>query len=83
MIACFHAYLFLAMDLLDRGNTASDVWGETGYRSKTNEVHLADHGFLSCLHRKKPAGQAMPDATRRANARRSRLRSGGRARLRA
>ena len=61
--------------LLDRENTASDVWGDTGYRSKTNEAHLADHGFVSRIHRKKPMGKPMPDATRRANARRSRVRS--------
>ena len=61
--------------LLDRENTASHVWGDTGYRSKTNEDHLADHGFVSRIHRKKPAGKPMPDATRRANARRSRVRS--------
>ena len=61
--------------LLDRENTASDVWGDTGYRSKTNEAHLADHGFVSRIHRKKPAGKPMSDATRRANARKSGVRS--------
>ncbi len=61
--------------LLDRENTASDVWGNTGYRSKSNEAHLADHGFLSRIHRKKPSGRPMPHATRRANASRCRARA--------
>ena len=51
------------------------MWGDTGYRSKTNEAHLVDHGFASRIQRKKPAGKPMSDATRRANARRSRVRS--------
>ena len=51
------------------------MWGDTGYRSKTNEAHLSDHGFVSRIHRKKPMGKLKPDATRRANARRSRVRS--------
>ncbi len=61
--------------LLNRENTASDVWSDTGHRFKTNEARLADHGFVSRIHRKKPAGRPTPDATRRANARRSRVRS--------
>ena len=51
------------------------MWGDTGYRSKSNEAHLSGHGFISRIHRKKPAGKPMSDATRRANARRSRVRS--------
>ena len=61
--------------LLDRENTASDVWGDTGYRSKGTEARLSDHGFVSRIHRKKPMGKPMPDATRRANPRKSRVRS--------
>ena len=62
-------------DLLDRGNTASDVWADTAYRSKTNEAHLAKRGFVSRIHVKKPQRRPMPDATRVANARKSRVRS--------
>lgn len=62
-------------DLLDRENTASDVWADTAYRSKTNEAHLVQRGFVSRIHVKKPKGRPMPDATRIANARRSRVRS--------
>ena len=61
--------------LLDRENTASDVWADTAYRSKKNEAHLAKRGFVSRIHVKKPKGRPMPDATRIANARKSRVRS--------
>jgi IS5 family transposase len=61
--------------LLDRDNTASDVWADTAYRSKKNEAHLAKHGFVSRIHVKKPKGRLMPDATRIANARKSKVRS--------
>ena len=62
-------------DLLDRGNMASDVFADTAYRSKRNEAHLAKRGFVSRIHVKKPKGRAMPDATRIANARKSKVRS--------
>jgi IS5 family transposase len=62
-------------DLLDRENTASDVWADTAYRSKTNEAHLARRGFVSRIHVKKPQGRQIPDTTRLANARRSRVRA--------
>src|SRR5271167_3229017 len=40
--------------LIDKDNTASDVWADTAYRSKANEKHLADNGLRSQIHRKKP-----------------------------
>ena len=61
--------------LLDRRNTASDVWADTAYRSKENEAYLARLGFVSRIHRKKPHGQPMPERTRRANAAKSAVRS--------
>lgn len=62
-------------DLLDRGNTASEVWADTAYRSAKNEAMLARRGFVSRIHRKKPKGKPMPDRTRIANAQKSRVRS--------
>ncbi len=62
--------------MLDKTNTASAVWADTAYRSKANEEFLQRNGFVSRIHRKKPPGRAMPDATRRANALKSRVRSG-------
>jgi transposase, IS5 family len=61
--------------LLDKSNTASDVWGDTAYRSKANERHLADHGLRSRLHRKKPVGRPMPKRTAQANGRKSKVRA--------
>jgi len=61
--------------LLDKTNTAGSVWADTAYRSKANEEFLARNGFVSQIHRKKAAGRAMPDKIRRANARKSEVRS--------
>lgn len=60
--------------LLDKGNTASDVWGDTAYRSEENEGFLQVHGFVSKLHRKKPKGKPMPQQTLRANSKKSKVR---------
>lgn len=62
--------------LLDKTNTASTVWADTAYRSKANEEFLVKNGFVSRIHRKKPPGKPMPEATRRANALKSKIRSG-------
>lgn len=62
-------------EVLDAGNTASGIWADTAYRSAKNEAMLARRGLLSCIHRKKPKGQPMPEHTRRANARKSMVRS--------
>jgi IS5 family transposase len=62
--------------LLDKTNTASTVWADTAYRSKANEEFLEKNGFVSRIHRKKPLGRPMPETTRRANALKSKVRSG-------
>ena len=59
--------------MLDRENTASEVWADTAYRSAKNEDHLTRHGFVSCIHRKKPKGRPMAERTRIANARKSKV----------
>jgi transposase, IS5 family len=61
--------------LLDKTNTASGVWADTAYRSATNEEFMERNGFVSHVHRKKPKGRAMPEAMRRANAAKSKIRS--------
>jgi transposase, IS5 family len=61
--------------VLDRTNTASDVWADTAYRSAKNEAMLARRGFVSRIHRKKPQGKPMPERTRRANGQKSKVRS--------
>jgi IS5 family transposase len=61
--------------LLDKTNTASGIWADTAYRSAANEEFLAKNGLVSHVHRKKPKGRAMPEAMRRANAAKSKIRS--------
>jgi IS5 family transposase len=61
--------------LLDKTNTAASVWADTAYRSVANEAYMAKNGFVSRIHRKKPKGRPMPDAIRRANALKSKVRS--------
>ncbi|MDF1586252.1 transposase, partial [Marinimicrococcus flavescens] len=61
--------------LVDPGNTASEVWVDTAYRSRANEDFLADHGKRSRIHRRKPGGKPMPRRTARANAKKSVVRA--------
>jgi len=61
--------------LLDRTNTASAVWADTAYRSRANERFMAEHGFVSRVHRKKPPNRPMPVRTARANGRKSKVRA--------
>ena len=62
-------------EVIDTGNTAGDVWADTAYRSAKNEAWLAARGLVSRIHRKKPPGRPMAPQTRRANARKSAVRS--------
>ena len=72
--AAAHAGARLA-DLLDAGNTASDVWADTGYRSRKNEALLRQRMLTSHIHRKKPTSRPMPPRTARANAKKSAIRA--------
>jgi hypothetical protein len=65
----------LLPELIDRNNTAGDVWADTAYRSKANEKFQAYRLLRSQIHRKKPKGKPMPRRTARANARKSAVRS--------
>lgn len=62
-------------EVVDANNTAADVWADTAYRSAKNEAWLAARGLVSRIHRKKPPGRPMAARTRRANARKSAVRS--------
>ena len=63
-------------NLISKANTASAVWADTAYRSKSNEQHLAERGLRSQIHRKKPAGRPMAKNVARANNARSKVRAG-------
>jgi transposase, IS5 family len=60
--------------LLDRSNTASAVWADTAYRSEANQRFMAESGFVSRVHRKKPPGRPMPVNIARATGAKSRVR---------
>lgn len=62
--------------LLDRSNTASAVWADTAYRSQKNEKRIAAAGLTSRVHFRRAPGKPLPAARQKANAARSRVRSG-------
>jgi len=62
-------------DVVTRDNTASDVWADTAYRSRSNEAWLKSIGRVSRVHRKKPKGKPMSARTARANAAKSTVRA--------
>lgn len=47
-------------NVLSKDNTASTVWADTAYRSKSNEDWLKDNGLKSDIHQRKPKGRPMP-----------------------
>ena len=61
--------------VVSKDNTASDVWADSAYRSQSNEKWLAKNMLTSRIHRRKPKGKPMPEATRRANAKKSSIRA--------
>lgn len=61
--------------LIDRSNTASDVWADSAYRSAANERYLESIGKVSRIHRRKPKGKPMPRRTAKANAAKSAVRA--------
>jgi IS5 family transposase len=66
-------------DVLDQNNIARSVWADTAYRSAKNERAVRQAKLKAMIHFRKPKGKAMPAPHRRANAARSKVRSGGRA----
>ena len=62
-------------DVVTSDNTASDVWADTAYLSRSNEAWLKTIGRVSRIHHKKPAGKPMPTRTARANAGKSAVRA--------
>ena len=61
--------------LLHKTNTAGTVWADTAYRSKANERFMAENGFVSRVHRRKPPGKPVPVRTARANGAKSKVRA--------
>lgn len=73
--AAAHDGARLREGLIDKDNTASDVWADTAYRSQANEEYLSLIGKVSRIHRKKPKGKPMARHIAKANARKSVIRS--------
>lgn len=61
--------------LVSRENTGSEAWADSAYRSRKNEKWLTEAMLTSRIHRRKPAGKPMPQATARANAKKSSIRA--------
>ena len=62
-------------DVLDKTNTASDVWADTAYRSAANETHLARNGLRSKIHFRRKPGLDLTPSEKKANRARSAVRS--------
>ena len=63
--------------LLDAGNTASQVWADTAYRSAANLAVFAKRGLTARLQRPKPRGKPMPADVRCSNGSRGKVRAAG------
>ena len=61
--------------VIDKTNTASDVWADSAYRSRENEAWLERNMLTSRIHRRKPAYRPMARATARSNAKKSSIRA--------
>ena len=61
--------------VLDRDNTASEVWADTAYRSVANLALLERRGLKPQFQRKKPRGRKMPAHMARCDATRAQVRA--------
>lgn len=61
--------------LLDRSNTASQVWADTAYRSQRNEKRITNAGLISKTHFRRAPGKGLTLNRQRANATRLKVRS--------
>ena len=64
-----------AMDFSTRPTRRAASWADTAYRSAVNEEFMERNGFVGHVHRKRPKGRPMPEAIRRANNAKSKIRS--------
>ncbi len=62
-------------ELLDPGNTASDVWADSAYRSAEIEAKLGEKGLKSRIHRKAQRNKPLAERQKRANKTRSTVRA--------
>ena len=60
--------------VLDKDNTASDVWADSAYRSAETQAHLAARGMRSRIHRKGTRGHPLSEREKKGNKTRSSVR---------
>jgi IS5 family transposase len=61
-------------DLIDAGNTSSQLWGDSAYRSAETERSLGEKGYRSHIHHKGNRGKPLNERQRKANKTRSKIR---------
>ncbi len=61
-------------DLIDAQNTASDVWGDSAYRSAGTERKLSEKGYRSHIHHKGKRAKPLTARQMKANKTRSKVR---------
>lgn len=62
-------------DLLNKGNTSSDVYADSAYRSAEMEQRLKARGFRSRIHKRGRRNRPLSDAETEANSRKSKVRA--------
>ena len=62
-------------DLLNKGNTSSDVYADSAYRSAETEGKLKARGFRSCIHKRGRRNRSLSAAQTEANSRKSKVRA--------
>ena len=61
-------------ELIDAGNTSSQLWGDSAYRSQETERNLGEKGYRSHIHHKGNRGKPLTERQRKANKTRSKIR---------
>ena len=62
-------------ELLDPYNTSADLWADSAYRSEDKQAWLEENGYRSQINTKGTRNKPLSEAAKRANTRRSRVRS--------
>jgi IS5 family transposase len=62
-------------DLLNKGNTSSDVYADSAYRSSETEQRLKARGFRSRIHKRGRRNRPLSEAETEANYRKSKVRA--------
>lgn len=62
-------------DVIDKANTASDVWADSAYRSAETERKLKERGLTSRIHRKAHRNRPLSEREKQGNKTRSKARA--------